>query len=166
MKANPAVRSTFTMSGNGQFMGSNQAFLIAFLKEPSQRPPIAQVAGQLMGAIGNAIPGTVAFLQPNPALEISTGATANAQGQFAYALSGIDANEVYDTAAKMMAKMHEYPGFLFVNSDLYNHTPNLRGPGPALHQERRRPAYGSSQRGHELASGHRPASSQSHQSIH
>jgi len=126
MKANPAVRSTFTMSGNGQFMGSNQAFLIAFLKEPSQRPPIAEVAGQLMGAIGNAIPGTVAFLQPNPALEISTGATANAQGQFAYALSGIDANEVYGTAAKLMAKMHEYPGFLFVNSDLYNHTPNLQ----------------------------------------
>jgi HAE1 family hydrophobic/amphiphilic exporter-1 len=126
MKANPAVRSTFTMSGNGQFMGSNQAFLIAFLKEPSQRLPIAQVAGQLMGAIGSAIPGTVAFLQPNPALEISTGATANAQGQFAYALSGIDANEVYETAAKMMAKMHEYPGFLFVNSDLYNHTPNLQ----------------------------------------
>ena len=25
-----------------------------------------------------------------------------------------------------MAKMHEYPGFLFVNSDLYNHTPNLQ----------------------------------------
>src|ERR1700720_598867 len=91
MKPNPAVRSTFTMSGNAQFMGSNQAFLIAFLKDPSQRPPIADVAGQLMGAIANSIPGTVAFLQPNPALEISTGATANAQGQFAYALSGIDA---------------------------------------------------------------------------
>ena len=126
MKANPAVRSTFTMSGNGQFMGSNQAFLIAFLKDPAQRPPIAQVAGELMGAIGNAVPGTVAFLQPNPALEISTGATSNAQGQFAYALSGIDATEVYGTAGRMMAKMHEYPGFLFVNSDLYNHTPNLQ----------------------------------------
>jgi hydrophobic/amphiphilic exporter-1 (mainly G- bacteria), HAE1 family len=126
MKANPAVRSTFTMSGNGQFMGSNQAFLIAFLKDPAQRPPIAQVAGELMGAIGDAVPGTVAFLQPNPALEISTGATSNAQGQFAYALSGIDAAEVYGTAGKMMAKMHEYPGFLFVNSDLYNHTPNLQ----------------------------------------
>src|ERR1700723_668668 len=79
MKANPAVRSTFTMSGNASFMGSNQAFLIAFLKDPSQRPPIAQVAGQLMGAIANSVPGAVAFLQPNPALEISTGATANAQ---------------------------------------------------------------------------------------
>ncbi|MGC2773303.1 MAG: efflux RND transporter permease subunit, partial [Candidatus Sulfotelmatobacter sp.] len=34
--------------------------------------------------------------------------------------------EVYATAGKMMAKMREYPGFLFVNSDLYNHTPNLQ----------------------------------------
>ena len=126
MKANPAVRSTFTMSGNAAFLGSNQAFLIAFLKDPSQRPPIEQVAGQLMGGIAGSIPGVVAFLQPNPALEISTGATANAQGQFAFALSGIDPNEVYSTAEKLMAKMHEYPGFLFVNSDLYNHTPNLQ----------------------------------------
>jgi len=126
MKANPAVRSTFTMSGNSQFLGSNQAFLIAFLKAPSERAPIAQVAGQLMGGIASTVPGVVAFLQPNPALEISTGATANAQGQFAYAMSGIDPNEVYATANKMMMKMYEYPGFLFVNSDLYNHTPNLR----------------------------------------
>jgi HAE1 family hydrophobic/amphiphilic exporter-1 len=126
MRANPAVRSTFTMSGNASFLGSNQAFLIAFLKEPSQRAPIDQVAGQLMGGIAATIPGVVAFMQPNPALEISTGATANAQGQFAYALSGIDPDQVYATAGKMMAKMYEYPGFLFVNSDLYNHTPNLQ----------------------------------------
>ena len=126
MKANPAVRSTFTMSGNAQFLGSNQAFLIAFLKDPSERAPIAQVAGQLMGGIATSVPGVVAFLQPNPALEISTGATANAQGQFAYAMSGIDANEVYATANKMLMKMREFPGFLFVNSDLYNHTPNLQ----------------------------------------
>jgi HAE1 family hydrophobic/amphiphilic exporter-1 len=79
-----------------------------------------------MGAIANAIPGVMAFMQPNPALEISTGATSNVQGQFAYALSGIDANEVYATAAKLTAKMYQYPGFLFVNSDLFNHTPNLQ----------------------------------------
>src|SRR6476661_4100411 len=79
-----------------------------------------------MGAIANAIPGVMAFLQPNPALEISTGATANVQGQFAFALSGIDSGEVYDAAGKLLAKMHEYPGFLFVNSDLFNHTPNLQ----------------------------------------
>ncbi|HET9285243.1 MAG TPA: efflux RND transporter permease subunit [Candidatus Angelobacter sp.] len=126
MRVNPAVRSTFTMSGNSGFLPSNQAFLISFLKDPSERPPIDVVAGQEMGAIANAVPGVMAFMQPNPALEISTGATANVQGQFAYAISGIDATQVYGTAAKLLAKMYQYPGFLFVNSDLFNHTPNLQ----------------------------------------
>lgn len=126
MRANPAVRSTFTMSGNSSFLPPNQAFLISFLKDPSERAPIDVVAGQEMGAIANSIPGVLAFMQPNPALEISTGATANVQGQFAYALSGIDAGQVYATAAKLTAKMYQYPGFLFVNSDLFNHTPNLQ----------------------------------------
>lgn len=126
MRANPAVRSTFTMSGNSSFLPPNQAFLISFLKDPSERAPIEAVAGQEMGAIANAIPGVMAFMQPNPALEISTGATANVQGQFAYSLSGIDAEQVYATAAKLTAKMYQYPGFMFVNSDLFNHTPNLQ----------------------------------------
>ena len=126
MHANPAVDMTFTMTGNNQFLASNQGFLLAFLKDPKQRPPIVSVAGQLMGAVTGSIPGVIAFLQPNPVLQISTGATANTQGQFAYAISGIDPNEVYTTANKLMAKMHEFPGFLFVTSDLYNHTPSLQ----------------------------------------
>jgi HAE1 family hydrophobic/amphiphilic exporter-1 len=79
-----------------------------------------------MGGIMSTVPGVVAFLKPQPVLQISTGATANIQGQFAYAVSGIDANEVYDSANKLLAKLHDYPGFLFVNSDLFNHTPNLQ----------------------------------------
>jgi hydrophobic/amphiphilic exporter-1 (mainly G- bacteria), HAE1 family len=126
MHANPAVAATFTMSGNSQFLPSNQAFLIPFLSDPSKRAPIDQVAGQLMGGIMSTVPGVVAFMKPQPVLQISTGATANIQGQFAYSVSGIDANEVYDSANKLLAKMHEYPGFLFVNSDLFNHTPNLQ----------------------------------------
>jgi HAE1 family hydrophobic/amphiphilic exporter-1 len=126
MRANPAVETTFTMSGNSQFLPANQAFLIAFLKDPKERAPIGQVAGQLMGGIAATVPGALAFLQPNPVLEISTGATANVQGQFAYAISGINSKQVYETAGQMMAKMSQYPGFLFVNSDLFNHTPNLQ----------------------------------------
>jgi HAE1 family hydrophobic/amphiphilic exporter-1 len=126
VQANPAVETTFTMSGNSQFLPANQEFVIAFLKDPSQRLPIQTVAGQLMGGLNSSIPGTITFLQPNPVLEISTGATANTQGQFAYALSGIDPALVYSVAGKLMGKMHEYPGFLFVNSDLYNHTPNVQ----------------------------------------
>src|SRR5437764_2293071 len=40
IRANPAVRSTFTMSGNSSFLPPNQAFLISFLKDPSERAPI------------------------------------------------------------------------------------------------------------------------------
>ena len=126
MHANAAVDMTFTMSGNNQFLASNQGFLLAFLKDPKERPPIVSVSGQLMGGVASSIPGVIAFLQPNPVLQISTGATANTQGQFAYAISGIDPTEVYATANRLMAKMHEFPGFLFVTSDLYNHTPSLQ----------------------------------------
>jgi HAE1 family hydrophobic/amphiphilic exporter-1 len=126
MQANPAVDMTFSLTGSSGFLPGNQGFLLAFLKDPSQRPPIAAVAGQMMGAIGAKVPGVAAFLQPNPVLQISTGATANTQGQFAYALSGIDPDQVYSVAGKMTQKMYEYPGFLFVTSDLFNHTPNLQ----------------------------------------
>ena len=126
LHANPAVDMTFTMTGNSGFLPGNQGFLIAFLKDPSLRPPIEAVAGQLMGAINTQIPGAAAFLQPNPVLSISTGATANIQGQFAYALSGIDPAEVYEVAGKLTQKMFQYPGFLFVTSNLFNHTPNLQ----------------------------------------
>jgi hydrophobic/amphiphilic exporter-1 (mainly G- bacteria), HAE1 family len=124
--ANPAVMTTFTMSGNSQFLPANQEFVIEFLSDPSKRAPIQTVAQQLMGALDAKIPGTVTFLQPNPVLQISTGAAAITQGQFSYALSGINPDEVYATAGKFMQKMHEFPGFLFVNSDLYNHTPSLQ----------------------------------------
>jgi len=123
---NPAVDMTFTMSGNNSFFPSNQGLALAILKDPDQRPPILAVSGQLMGGVAATVPGLVAFLQPNPVLQISTGATANFQGQFAYAISGIDPNEVYDAAGKLTAKMREFPGFLFVNSDLFNHTPNVQ----------------------------------------
>ena len=72
MHANPAVDMTFTMSGNSAFLPSNQGFLISFLKDPKERPPIVAVAGQLMGGVSATTPGLIAFLQPNPVLQIST----------------------------------------------------------------------------------------------
>ena len=35
-------------------------------------------------------PGAMAFLQPQPTLEISTGATARTTGDYAYNISGVD----------------------------------------------------------------------------
>ncbi len=126
LHANPAVDMTFTMSANSAFFPSNQGLLLAILKDPDKRPPILAVSAQLMGAINSRVPGLLTFLQPNPVLEISTGATADLQGQFAYSLSGIDPAQVYASAEQLIGKMRGYPGFLFVNSDLFNHTPNLQ----------------------------------------
>ena len=118
--------ATFTMSGNAAFLPANQAFLLAFLDDPDKRAPIETVTVQLMGGLNARIPGSLSFLQPNPVLQISTGAAATSQGQFSYAVSGVDPDEVYAYAGKLMAKMYEFPGFQFVNSDLFNHTPNLQ----------------------------------------
>jgi hydrophobic/amphiphilic exporter-1 (mainly G- bacteria), HAE1 family len=126
LHANPALDATFTFSGSNSFFPSNQGLVLAFLKDPDKRPPIEVVTGQLMGQLNSTIPGLLTFLKPQPVLQISTGATASLQGQFAYSVSGIDPGEVYATAGKLMQKMYEFPGFLFVNSDLYNHTPNLQ----------------------------------------
>jgi len=126
LQANEAVGITFTMMGNSTFLPSNQGLLLAFLKDPGTRPPIGAVAGELMGGVNQQVPGTMTFLRPVPVLEISTGATAKLQGQFAYSISGIDPAETYAVGQKMMAKMFEFPGFASVSSDFFSNTPNLQ----------------------------------------
>ncbi len=124
MQQNPAVLATFTMTGNGQFLASNQGLLLGFLYPPQIRPPIQAVAGGLMGRLAT-IPGIFPFLRPFPVLEISTGATNQNQGQYAYSISGVDSQQVYDVSQKMMARLAQYPGFATISSDFFNHTPNL-----------------------------------------
>jgi HAE1 family hydrophobic/amphiphilic exporter-1 len=65
------------------------------------------------------------FLRPFPVLQISTGATSQNQGQYAYSLSGVNTQQVYDVAQKLVAKLREYPGFATVSSDYFANTPNL-----------------------------------------
>ncbi|HEX2230045.1 MAG TPA: efflux RND transporter permease subunit, partial [Candidatus Binatia bacterium] len=124
IRNHPAVRATFTMSGNSQFLSSNQGLLLAFLKPANERAPIQEVAGELMGELGT-IPGVMPFLRPFPVLEISTGATNQNQGQYAYSLSGVNPQQVFDVAGKLMARLQSYPGFASLSSDFFNNTPNL-----------------------------------------
>jgi len=124
LQANPAVGMTFTMTGNGQFLASNQGFLLAFLTPPDERAPITAVAGQLIGGAA-AIPGVLAFMRPFPVLEISTGATNRNQGQYAYSVSGVKPEQVYEVGTKLLERLRAYPGFATVSSDFFNNTPNL-----------------------------------------
>src|SRR5262245_58644492 len=121
---NPNVMAGIEVTGLSQFIASNQGIMFTFLKPPSERPPIHQEVAKLMGEIGS-IPGVVAFLRPFPVLEISTGATSQNQGQYAFSISGVNPSQVYDAGLKLMTKLREFPGFLTVSSDYYNNTPNL-----------------------------------------
>jgi HAE1 family hydrophobic/amphiphilic exporter-1 len=124
LHTDPHVLMDFTLTGASGFLPSNMGITFTMIGEPKGRPPIANVAAGLMGKIAST-PGAFAFLRPFPVLEISTGATAQTQGQYAYSVSGVNAQQVYETAGKLMAKLYQYPGFQTVSSDYFANTPNL-----------------------------------------
>ena len=125
LRGNPYVDLSYTLSGLTGRLSSSQARILAVLKPADQRPPIDTVMAQLAAKISE-IPGIIPYMQANPVLQISTGATGNTQGKFAYAISGIDPDEVNAVSEKLIEKLRPYPGFLFVNSDLKTRTPNLQ----------------------------------------
>jgi HAE1 family hydrophobic/amphiphilic exporter-1 len=120
----PNVITDFTMTGATGFLAANQGITFTFIGAPDNRKPIALVTAEMMGKL-NTIPGVMTFLRPFPVLEISTGVTNQTQGQYAFTVSGVDPNQVYETGQKLMAKLMTYPGFLSVSSDYYHNTPNL-----------------------------------------
>ena len=120
----PNVITDFTMTGLSGFIASNMGITFTFLKPAEDRGPIDVATAELMGKISS-IPGVFAFLRPFPVLEISTGAVNQNQGQYAFAISGVNSQEVYDVANKLMGKFYQYPGFLSVSSDFFHNTPNL-----------------------------------------
>jgi hydrophobic/amphiphilic exporter-1 (mainly G- bacteria), HAE1 family len=124
LRNNPAVNESFTLAGFSQGLPSNQMLALAFLKDPGQRPPINTVVAQLSRELA-AIPGIIPLMRPDPVLQISTGATKNNQGQYAFAISGVDAEKVYQAAQEMMAKCRQFPGFATVSSDYFATTPAL-----------------------------------------
>jgi HAE1 family hydrophobic/amphiphilic exporter-1 len=120
----PNVITDFTMTGATGFLASNQGITFTFIKPPEERRPIQEVTAEMMGKL-NSIPGVFTFLRPFPVLEISTGVTSQNQGQYAYAVSGANPEQVYDVSQKLLGKLMQYPGFLTVSSNFYNNTPNL-----------------------------------------
>src|SRR5438067_598090 len=124
VREDPSIDRAIAVTGLSAFLSSNQGLTYIFLGGGEKRPPVAAVAGRLMGRIA-AIPGVFPFLRPYPVLQISTGATSQNQGQYAFSLSGVNPDQVYEAAGKLMEKLRPYPGFATLSSDWFNHTPNL-----------------------------------------
>ena len=63
----------------------------------------------MMGKLSD-IPGVMPFMRARPVLEISTGATNQNQGQYAFTLSGVNPKQVYDVAARLMERLRRTRG--------------------------------------------------------
>lgn len=124
LKEDEDIVLTFTMTGSGMFGSSNMGIMFFFLKPPAERAPIHEVAGWTMGRLSQ-VPGAFAFCRPLPVLEISTGATDQLQGQYAYSVSGVNPEQVYEVAGKLMARLKDFPGFASISWDFYHNTPNV-----------------------------------------
>ncbi|MGE9296752.1 MAG: efflux RND transporter permease subunit [Puniceicoccales bacterium] len=126
MKENPYIDNFVTVSGVSGFAQSNFILTFISLIDASERPdmPIEKVNAELQAALSS-IPGIIPAIQPQPSLEISTGATSTTLGNYAYSLSGLDTDEVYEASEKLVGAMMQSGMFSSVNSDLYLTNPQV-----------------------------------------
>jgi hydrophobic/amphiphilic exporter-1 (mainly G- bacteria), HAE1 family len=124
LQQDPNVVTDFTMTGATGFLAANQGIVFTLINPPEQRRPIQEVTAEMMGKL-NQIPGLMTFLRPFPVLDISTGVTSQLQGQYAFAVSGANPEQVYEAGRKLMAKCMAHPAFLSVSSDFFSNTPQL-----------------------------------------
>src|SRR6266852_6104621 len=125
IEADPSVAQFFTVAGSLSRSSSSQAIIFCIFKPREQRDPIQQCLLRIQRSI-NTIPGLTAIISPSPVLQINVGATNQTQGQYAYTVSGIVPQDVYNAADQLMAKLRGFKGFASVRSDYYNSTPNLK----------------------------------------
>ncbi|MBO6103047.1 MAG: efflux RND transporter permease subunit, partial [Opitutales bacterium] len=126
MTNTPGVESAVAVSGVSGFMNSNMGVIFLMLEDKAKRAPIDSIVASI-NARGSMIPGVVTVLHPEPVLKVSTGAVSTQQGAYQFALTSMDEQSLYQSAAKLMGKMYEKYGTLFsqISSDMYLDNPQF-----------------------------------------
>ncbi len=124
----PAVKNYVLISGitGVGSMTSNMGMGFILLNDKATRPPIAEVSASIRNKFGM-IPGVFPAFQPMATLKISTGATSQTRGNYAYAMSAMDQGQLNASAMQLMMEMMKMNNKLFVgvNSDLYLDNPQI-----------------------------------------
>ena len=125
IRQDPNVTELGSVTGFQPGADQSTGFLFIRLKPPGNRPPIDQIVQCFMARL-SVLPDGMCFLQPAPVLKISSGADPTATGsEYAYLLSGLDRDAVYDTADKLTQSMTQIPGIFGVQSSVKLQLPRL-----------------------------------------
>jgi HAE1 family hydrophobic/amphiphilic exporter-1 len=124
LRANPYVQKILTVTGENTGADQSSGMMIAILRD-SHRPVIQKVVQELNYQLFY-IPSGFVFLQPIPALQLSTGGESTATGsKYSYILKGQDQDKVYDTALKLEQEIKNLPGFIGIQNSVKLNMPQL-----------------------------------------
>ena len=124
LRANPYVQKILTVTGLNTGADQSSGIVIAILRD-SHRPVIQQIVQEMSYQMAM-LPTGFVFLQPIPALQLSTGGESTATGsKYSYILKGQDQHKVYDTALKLEQEMRKLPGFVGIQNSVKLNMPQL-----------------------------------------
>jgi HAE1 family hydrophobic/amphiphilic exporter-1 len=124
MKKNDLVDLTVTVTNVQGFLPSNMGLCLAWLRN-GKRPSIQDVSQQLAGELSQ-IPGIFPIMNPYPVLKLTTGATPNTQGDYGYAVSGLNPDDVYRSAFALFMKAQGIQGITPPSTDMHLDSPQLK----------------------------------------
>lgn len=119
IKEEPGVDNFFALSSIGEY---RKGLNYVSLKPIDQRPPINTIIQNLYAKLGK-IEGAQSFIKTIPLIDLAAGQESRAAYQFA--LQGIDAEKIYQSSRKLLARLRADPMFQGVNSDLEIDTPQI-----------------------------------------
>jgi HAE1 family hydrophobic/amphiphilic exporter-1 len=124
VEADPNFEKCVSVTNFGG-LPSSMGLLWGALKPEGQRPSMAEAYQEINRRIYEQVPGVLPLIRPQPTLQISTGATSNQQGEFAYTMTSADPVSLYAAAGNLLTKLQKEPGFQQVSSDMRHGVPYL-----------------------------------------
>lgn len=124
LRSNKYVEKILTITGMNAGADQSSGMMIAILRD-SHRPTIQEVVKELNKKIF-LLPAGFAFIQPIPALQLSSGGESTATGsKYSYILKGMDAEAVYKAAEELKNAMYGLKGFTGIQSSVKLDMPQL-----------------------------------------
>lgn len=115
----PAIEAFVALSSINEY---RKGLNFVRLKPHNERPPASAIIQNLYKKLGE-IEGVQCFIKNIPMIDLAIGQEARSAYQFA--LQGIHADSIYESARKLLKKMRQDPMFQGVNSDLEIDTPQI-----------------------------------------